>query len=902
LANGALVAGAVALAIARGVPASAEPSFFATLGPLLAWPFSAPIWALVVWAPAAVCIGVALVKRPTDATTRRLPLFAAWAVLQWMVLAVIRTPALLESSDLHAAAILLNAACFALLPATNTRVRTVNFSVFAIWAVLTGHALLQRPSPEPIQPDAPITRAFRQALIVGSIDALHRAPNLSAEERRTAIELFAQTEIHPWLPPSLRAPLELTTTGTASASGFRPGAAPELPARSALPAFGTWSAEGSGVGTGEFVSEPRTSPFAFVQILVAGTLRPPATSLVLRDAAGRETAPLDGAVLAPDRWRRINFPTPEGPFRVVARDASTTEWLAFTAPIEVSAVSRFAGKLPRIWPWLLGSGLALAAGGLVVGLQRSASPGPDTADGREPLLVWGMLPFIGLFAYAVFFSAHIDTTAGPNDSGGYLNSAKTLLTGNVTAAPRMLFGAEAGETDITPYAATTFKPRGDGRLVPEYPVGFPLEIWAVAQFLPLEKAVPTLILAQLVLGVVFTMLLAKAFGLADGWAWLAGGTIGFSPVYLFQGLQPQSDGPSLVWVTAAVYWAWTSRKHPWRAILAGLATALAVLIRPANVLCLLPIALCLAGSWRQTVGWALAGLPGALWLAWYNRELYGSPLATGYGAVGSGFGWRFLPLTLRSYARWLPEFFTPAVVGALAMPFIRTIPGRARLVLAGWIAAFVGFYAVYWCTWDNWYNMRFVLPAAPAMVVSALLVLRHVCERRGAGLFSSGPPWRTWVPTAALVMGALGFLSFRTIERRVTYWTRANGGHAVAAQWIRHNVPSNAVVFAQPATNPLMYYTDLVFVRSDHEKIRSSPEFFQRIASAGRPIYALTYHWEARGFDWARDGHGSGHPDLPGTWERIAALWDDDIHVWKQTSLDPPPAPPSPREESKRVR
>ena len=56
-----------------------------------------------------------------------------------------------------------------------------------------------------------------------------------------------------------------------------------------------------------------------------------------------------------------------------------------------------------------------------------------------------------------------------------------------------------------------------------------------------------------------------------------------------------------------------------------------MLIRPSNVLIIFPLLVTLAGAWRQLALWALAGVPAAAWLLWYNHVLYGNALVTGYG-------------------------------------------------------------------------------------------------------------------------------------------------------------------------------------------------------------------------------------------------------------------------------
>ncbi len=679
------------------------------------------------------------------------------------------------------------------------------------------------------------------------------------------------------LPPPPPVPPSLSLV-TAAGHGFLPDAFPPAPAgRDGLPVLGTWKATDA-TATGTWTSAPLSTSATFLQIRVIGSLRSPATSLMLRTADGQEVAPMQNNFSSPDRWKRINFPAPAGPFQIVARDDSTTEWFAFTAPVEVSRLTWLAGKILRPPAGWIGVGilvvLALAA------LYRARAALAATVSSPA----WRGLPWIALVIYALFFFRHLDPVAGPNDSGGYLNSAKALASGHLAPAPRLLRGAVAGETDVTPYLATTFHAQANGRVAPEYPVGLPLIFAAAGRVLGFEQGIPLVIVLQLVLGVIFTRLLARAVGLTGGWDWLAAGIIGLSPVYLHQGLQPQSDSPALVWCTAAVWLAWASRERLWLAVPAGLATGLAVLIRPSNVLILFPLFVALAGAWRQLALWMIAGLPAAAWLTWYNHSLYGSALVTGYGSdVASGFGWRYVPLTLRSYALWLPLMFTPLVVLAAAGPWVRGVAARIRLMLAVWAGVFLVFYAFYWCTWDNWYNMRFVLPAAPAMLVLALFAARALAERTGGEFFRA-----RGVAATILLLLVLGTqLIADSYGRKVLYWMQNNSLNAAGPRWLAAHAPSNAVVFARHATNSLLYYTDLTFVRSDHA-LAQSPEFFTDIARAGRPIYALNYWWEGHGTADGGPGRGQGRPKLPGQWKQIAVLWGDEIHIW-QWSPDPAP-------------
>jgi hypothetical protein len=94
------------------------------------------------------------------------------------------------------------------------------------------------------------------------------------------------------LPPPTPTPPSLPL-GPIGPGAFQPGAFPAgVSGDDGLPVLGTWNAAGGNL-TGAWTSQPLTTSAAFLQMRVLGTLRPPATSLVLRTADGREVPPRD---------------------------------------------------------------------------------------------------------------------------------------------------------------------------------------------------------------------------------------------------------------------------------------------------------------------------------------------------------------------------------------------------------------------------------------------------------------------------------------------------------------------------------------------------------------------------------------------------------------------------------
>ena len=90
------------------------------------------------------------------------------------------------------------------------------------------------------------------------------------------------------------------------------------------------------------------------------------------------------------------------------------------------------------------------------------------------------------------------------------------------------------------------------------------------------------------------------------------------------------------------------------------------------------------------------------------------------------------------------------------------------------------------------------------------------------------------------------------------------------------------MIFGKHATGSLFFYSDFTFVRTDDETAKA-PDFLARVERTGRPIYALTYHWETANYHW-ENGRGNGRPDLPGEWRHITSIWEGELTVWQRVT------------------
>jgi hypothetical protein len=298
--------------------------------------------------------------------------------------------------------------------------------------------------------------------------------------------------------------------------------------------------------------------------------------------------------------------------------------------------------------------------------------------------------------------------------------------------------------------------------------------------------------------------------------------------------------------------------------------AVDVLLRPTNILAFLPVAVALGLSLRRWALLSAGGLPGALLFALHNFAAYGSWFATGYGDNRIDFAFAAAPLTLAYYVRWLPVLLSPVVVFVLWLPWSRSERLRTRWALGVWIAAFLAFYLFYKATHEVWWNLRFLLPAAPAMVIGGVLALRDALSR---------------VPRiAAKLLSPMGFgLAVAFVIANSVWWARdfhilsvpaGESRYQQVAAWLNSHLPKDAVCLAMQDSGSLLYYTDFVVVRWDAVRSSEVNKVETAVYHSGRPLYAVLFPFEVadrRILDWR----------FPGGWRKVGAVAD--VTIWERS-------------------
>ena len=439
------------------------------------------------------------------------------------------------------------------------------------------------------------------------------------------------------------------------------------------------------------------------------------------------------------------------------------------------------------------------------------------------------------------------------DPYGYVSQADAIAGGSIRIDQRFAL------TMPWPDAEWSFVPPGyaiatvPGFIVPTYSTGLPLVMAAfervsgrraaVFYVVPLLGAIAVWMTGRLgarvhsrLAGAISAVLLAA------------------SPSFVCQSVQPVSDVPAAAWWTISL--ALAVRPGSWSAIGAGLAASMAILTRPN----LAPLAAVLGAffvwsvvrpgaddrraAFRHLALFVIAAIPGCLAVAALNRYLYGSPLRSGYGRLDDLYAWKRLLPNLNRYPRWLVETQSPLVCLAPAAPFVANGVQRPDepalradhvwLLLAFSAAVLLSY--LFWGVFeiDNWFYLRFLLPAYPPLlvlsVVVAIEVPRRLASRKDVGLLASillcavAASWEMWI----------------TLDRRVLDLQLAERPYRDVGQYAARVMPREAIFIAGLHSGTIRYYANRLTVNYDRLDPKSLDTAIAALRARGyHPYIAL---------------------------------------------------------------
>ena len=133
-----------------------------------------------------------------------------------------------------------------------------------------------------------------------------------------------------------------------------------------------------------------------------------------------------------------------------------------------------------------------------------------------------------------------------------------------------------------------------------------------------------------------------------------------------------------------------------------------------------------------------------------------------------------------------------------------------------------------------------LLPAAPALVVGALLVFRAALLR--------APAWADPGSSLAAFAVCLGLvaasLALPIVSLHPYTVGREELRYRALTDWMQGNVPRDAVCLAMQASGALFYDTPLTIVRWDELRREDVGAVESAVRAANRPLYAVLFPYE----------------------------------------------------------
>jgi dolichyl-phosphate-mannose-protein mannosyltransferase len=346
----------------------------------------------------------------------------------------------------------------------------------------------------------------------------------------------------------------------------------------------------------------------------------------------------------------------------------------------------------------------------------------------------------GLAAVAVLVVAVAWNTraAGGSDSSCYVLQAEAFAHGRATLE-RPLADVLPDATPAT-FAPTGFVPSPRNGHEPVPICGPGLALAMTLPFLVSRGAVFLVVPVCAALLVWLTFALGRQLDDEVTGA-CAAVLVASSPIFLYQSVQPMSDIPAAaLWLAALT----AASRAP---AAAGVCVSLAILMR-VNLAPLLPVLFLVLPDRRAWVRFSVAALPGLLLMTALNVARYGGLLASGYGSADVLFSMAHVRPNLARYPVWLVATETPFLLLALLAPaWMARHRDRARLAAAT-VASAVLVFATYllYTVFDDWWYIRFLLPALPiALICGVIVALDRVPRARWIAALAISlvlVPWR----------------------------------------------------------------------------------------------------------------------------------------------------------------
>jgi len=307
--------------------------------------------------------------------------------------------------------------------------------------------------------------------------------------------------------------------------------------------------------------------------------------------------------------------------------------------------------------------------------------------------------------YSIFMQRYV----GACDFYGYYNEALLLKSGKVHM-----------ETGLNPSKYPCTAPLGyhvrDGKVVPQYPPGYPL-LLAVGSFLGAEFYVNPLIgvLSVVVMFLLLLKLTDKRTAVLFSLLWA------FSPIVVWGSTYVMSDLVATFFIMLGFY-LFIQEKPGASAI----CLAFSLAVRPTNLLFLIVLVPLLIKK-QQWLRFGLHFFIPTLIYCIFNWIIYGAPYCCGYGKISNKF---LLSVFFPHLVFYLKEIMVQLTPFLVILAFVALGKrAKASWFYVKWFLIFLIFYCFWAAGGDAWWWTRFLLPSFPALFILAALGLKIILDK-----------------------------------------------------------------------------------------------------------------------------------------------------------------------------
>jgi hypothetical protein len=468
--------------------------------------------------------------------------------------------------------------------------------------------------------------------------------------------------------------------------------------------------------------------------------------------------------------------------------------------------------------------------------------------------------------HARFVWRWLPAGATGNDPSTYLLIARDLSATGTPVHPFVLF-QQTFDLQLSWYAFILPGYRfveSTAQTVPVFSFGFPLLLAAAQLAFGAAAAfwvVP--VLGGLVMLLVFLIGLRLFAGLGEPTRYLTSALaallLASTPKQIAHALVPMSDVPAQCFVALAVWLALRDRgQAQWLGV--GVALGMAYLVRHSAMVALLPIGFV---AWHSPRRWRnLAALLSALAVLitpdlWYRAQNLESVLAAESPEaqiVGAQFVWPSLRFMGHGLFSW--RGFGPLVLfGVLGSMGLWRAQRRAFWVLLLWVLGFIGLHAPLMLTTQHENELRYLLPAYPALVLGMAagvgMVMRWVYPQRNSKAhtffgfrFTCVTAWAKMLSAVCTVASLV--YALRALPTSQHYVAQAYGHLAAQPRHdleaLHRTLPANSVIgSSQQLAGAIQLYAqrDVFLPERMLQPAVEFPKFLQRMRELGRPVFVL---------------------------------------------------------------